>query len=66
VRVTVKTATAGVGYTLMYPLPFAPAVNDPFNVAFGCDHTQATCTGKFNNLTNFRGSPYVPPPQVAY
>ena len=66
VRATVKAAGAGVGYSLMYPLPFAPAPGDEFNVAFGCDHTQATCQGKFNNLTNFRGFPYVPPPQLAY
>ena len=50
----------------MYPLPFAPAPGDTFNVAFGCDHTQATCQSKFNNLVNFRGFPYVPPPQLAY
>jgi uncharacterized phage protein (TIGR02218 family) len=66
VRATVKVASAGVGYLLMYPLPFAPAPGDGFNVAFGCDHTQATCQGKFNNLINFRGFPYVPPPQLAY
>jgi uncharacterized phage protein (TIGR02218 family) len=66
IRATVKAAAAGSGYTLMYPLPFAPATGDTFNVAFGCDHTQATCQGKFNNLTNFRGFPYVPPPQLAY
>jgi len=47
-------------------LPFAPAEGDTFNVAFGCDHTQATCQSKFNNLINFRGFPYVPPPQLAY
>ena len=50
----------------MYPLPFAPATGDAFNVAFGCDHTQATCVAKFNNLPNFRGFPYVPPPQLAF
>ncbi len=66
IRATVKAAAAGSGYTLMYPLPFAPATGDTFNVAFGCDHTQATCQGKFNNLANFRGFPYVPPPQLAY
>lgn len=66
VRATVKAAAAGAGYQLMYPLPFAPAAGDTFNVAFGCDHTQATCQGKFNNLANFRGFPYVPPPQLAY
>jgi uncharacterized phage protein (TIGR02218 family) len=66
VRATVKAVVAGVGYYLMYPLPFAPAVGDEFNVAYGCDHTQATCQGKFNNLSNFRAFPYVPPPQLAY
>ena len=45
IRATVKAAAAGSGYTLMYPLPFAPATGDTFNVAFGCDHTQATCQG---------------------
>jgi uncharacterized phage protein (TIGR02218 family) len=66
VRATVRSVNAGVSYSLMYPLPFAPAVGDAFTVAFGCDHTQATCHRKFNNLDNFRGFPYVPPPQVAY
>ena len=64
-RATVKSVAVGVAYKLMYPLPFAPAPGDTFNVAFGCDHTQATCQGKFNNLQNFRGFPYVPPPQLA-
>jgi uncharacterized phage protein (TIGR02218 family) len=66
VRATIKSVGVGSGYNLMYPLPFAPATGDTFNVAFGCDHTQATCQGKFNNLINFRGFPYVPPPQLAY
>ena len=66
VRVTIKSVVAGALYNLMYPLPFAPATGDQFNVAFGCDHTQSTCAAKFNNLTNFRAFPYVPPPQLAY
>ena len=66
VRVTVKSVAVGSALNLMYPLPFAPAVGDAFTVAFGCDHTQATCQGTFNNLANFRGFPYVPPPQMAY
>jgi uncharacterized phage protein (TIGR02218 family) len=66
VRSTVRSVVAGSAYNLMYPLPFAPAVNDKFNVSFGCDHTQFTCQAKFNNLANFRGFPYVPPPQLAY
>jgi uncharacterized phage protein (TIGR02218 family) len=66
VRATVKSVVVGSAYNLMYPLPFAPTVGDAFNVAYGCDHTQGTCQGKFNNLPNFRGFPYVPPPQLAY
>jgi uncharacterized phage protein (TIGR02218 family) len=66
IRSTVKSVVPGVSYALMYPLPFGPATNDPFNVAFGCDHTQGTCISKFANLANFRGFPYVPPPQMAY
>ena len=50
----------------MYPLPSTPATGDAFTVAFGCDHTRGTCQGKFNNLVNFRGFPFVPPPQIAY
>jgi uncharacterized phage protein (TIGR02218 family) len=65
-RSTIKSVGLGFGYNLMYPLPFAPAIGDSFNVAFGCDHTQGTCQAKFNNLANFRGFPYVPPPQLAY
>lgn len=66
IRATVRSVNVGVSYSLMYPLPFAPSPGDAFTVAFGCDHTQATCQGKFNNLGNFRGFPYVPPPQLAY
>jgi uncharacterized phage protein (TIGR02218 family) len=66
VRATVKSVAAGVGFNLMYPLPFAPSPGDAFTVSAGCDHTQATCQGRFNNLPNFRGFPYVPPPELAY
>jgi hypothetical protein len=31
----------------------------------GCDKTTATCAGRFNNLANFRGYPFVPPPELA-
>jgi uncharacterized phage protein (TIGR02218 family) len=66
VRATVKSVVAGASLTLMYPLPAAAAVGDGFTVAFGCDHTRGTCQAKFNNLSNFRGFPFVPPPQIAY
>jgi uncharacterized phage protein (TIGR02218 family) len=51
---------AGVSLDLAYPLLNAPATGDAFTVYFGCDHTQFTCTNKFNDLANFRGFPYVP------
>jgi uncharacterized phage protein (TIGR02218 family) len=60
VSANVKSAIAGVSLSLSYPLLNAPSAGDAFTVYFGCDHTQATCTNKFNNLANFRGFPYVP------
>ena len=65
-RATVKSVEAGVGFNLVYPLPFSPSPGDAFTVYAGCDHTQGTCQGRFNNLANFRGFPYVPPPELAY
>lgn len=65
-RATVKMATAGVSLTLMYPLPSPPAAGDAFTAYAGCDHTLATCQARFSNAANFRGFPFVPPPQIAY
>lgn len=47
------------------PLPFAPNAGDTFTAFPGCDKTQATCSGKFTNLANFEGFPYVPAPETA-
>ncbi len=66
VRATVKSVVAGTSLSLMYPLPSPPATGDGFTVSFGCDHTRGTCQAKFANLSNFRGFPFVPPPQIAY
>jgi uncharacterized phage protein (TIGR02218 family) len=65
-RATVKSVVIGSALNLVYPLPFAPATGDAFTVYAGCDHTQATCVSRFNNGANFRGFPYVPPPELAY
>jgi uncharacterized phage protein (TIGR02218 family) len=65
VTATVGSVTAGTSLTLCYPLASAPAPGDGFTVYYGCDHTQGTCQSKFSNLANFRGFPYVPPPQMA-
>ena len=66
VRATTKGVIVGTSLLLIYPLPSAPATGDAFTAYFGCDHTPATCSARFNNLANFRGFPYVPPPQIAY
>ena len=60
---TIKAAASGA-LGLAYPLPNWPSIGDTFTAAQGCDHTQATCQSKFANLANFRGYPYVPPPQI--
>jgi uncharacterized phage protein (TIGR02218 family) len=65
VTATVGSAVAGTSLTLLYPLESIPATGDGFTVYYGCDHTPGTCQAKFNNLGNFRGFPYVPPPQMA-
>ena len=63
VTVSIKNATSS-SLVFSYPLPTAPAAGDSFIVAQGCDHTQSTCSGTYSNLSNYRGYPYVPPPQI--
>jgi uncharacterized phage protein (TIGR02218 family) len=65
VTATVGAAVNGSSLNLINPLQSVPAPGDGFTVYFGCDHTLTTCQSKFNNLVNFRGFPYVPPPQMA-
>jgi uncharacterized phage protein (TIGR02218 family) len=65
VRATVKSVVARTSLTLIYPLPSSPSTGDSFTVYAGCDHTRATCNSRFANLVNFRGFPFVPPPQIA-
>ena len=65
VTATVGSAVAGGSLSLLYGLESVPAAGDTFTVYFGCDHTPGTCNTKFDNLANFRGFPYVPPPQMA-
>jgi uncharacterized phage protein (TIGR02218 family) len=65
VTATVGSVAAGASLALLYPLESAPAPGDTFTVYYGCDHTPGTCQTKFGNLANFRGFPFVPPPQMA-
>lgn len=59
---TIRSYSPGV-ITLAMPLLTPCGVGNTFTAYAGCDRTQATCTGKFNNLVNFRGQPYVPVPE---
>jgi uncharacterized phage protein (TIGR02218 family) len=63
--VTATIKSAGSSWLqLAYPLPYAPAAGDVFSASYGCDRTMATCQSRFNNLSQFRGFPFVPPPQI--
>jgi len=63
--VKLHTAGAPASLALIAPLPAAPAPGDTFTVYPGCDKQQATCGGKFGNVLNFGGQPYVPQPETA-
>ena len=65
VTANVNAVVAGASLTLGYPLQSVPSPGDSFTIYYGCDHTTATCQSRFSNLGNFRGFPYVPPPQMA-
>lgn len=62
--VTAWDNTTGA-FAFGFPFYAAPGIGDSFTVTQGCDHQQATCSDKFNNLVNFRGFPYVPLPETA-
>lgn len=62
---SVKSYVGGV-ITLTYPLYAVPAQGDGVTAIAGCDKTRATCTNRFNNLSHFRGFPYVPDPSTQY
>jgi uncharacterized phage protein (TIGR02218 family) len=62
-RRTVKAYASGQ-FWFALPLPHVPTVGEIFTVYPGCDKTQATCQGKFNNLHRFRGFPYIPIPET--
>lgn len=48
------------------PFPAAIGIGDTFSIYPGCNHLQATCTTKFNNLIHFKATPYVPVPETLY
>ncbi len=52
--------------TLALPMPYPVAVGDEFTISAGCDRSMGTCIGRFNNIVNFRGEPYVPGTDTIY
>jgi len=55
---------AGGAVTLNLGVPTVPSVGDTFTIYPGCDKQQSTCSGKFANLINFGGMPFVPTPET--
>lgn len=58
-------ASGSDAITLDRPTMLPVAAGDTFTIAAGCDKTQATCSGRFNNLANFGGQPNVPAAETA-
>lgn len=58
-------SSAGNTLALLAPMPFAVSPGDLLTVYPGCDKTDTTCQTKFNNLLNFGGFKYIPPPETA-
>jgi uncharacterized phage protein (TIGR02218 family) len=59
--IEVKSWTAATGrLELFLPMGYAIQVGDTFSVYPGCDKRLETCLGRFGNVVNFRGEPYVP------
>jgi uncharacterized phage protein (TIGR02218 family) len=63
---SVRSWVAPNTITLMTPFPMPPAAGDTFVITPGCDGSLGVhgCP-KFDNLANFRGFPFVPPPSTA-
>ena len=59
VTANVKSSSS-TGFQLSYPLDAIPAAGDAFTIYQGCDHTQATCKNKFNNLAKLSWVPLYP------
>ncbi len=50
----------GAAVTLRVPPRFAVAAGGLVELIEGCDKSLATCAGRFANVANFRGEPYLP------
>lgn len=56
-----RVVSAGAsGLVLDRPLDRPPAPGTRARLTQGCDHTLATCAGRFGNSASFRGEPFLP------
>lgn len=55
----IKAFAAGQ-FTLQLPMPYEIQIGDTYTAVAGCQKRIGDCIGKFNNVVNFRGEPYVP------
>lgn len=62
---TIRTNVSDGTFEIVNPLPVKPAAGDTFTAYWGCDRTSTTCSGKFNNLANFKGVEFTPSPETA-
>jgi uncharacterized phage protein (TIGR02218 family) len=56
---------SGSMFSLKRAFSYPVQVGDVFDLLPGCDHTVNTCNNVFNNLLNYGGFPYIPPPELA-
>jgi uncharacterized phage protein (TIGR02218 family) len=50
----------GTTLGLFLPMPETPAAGDTFTIEPGCAKTTSDCQGKFSNIVNFQGEPFIP------
>ncbi len=62
VQMGIKDSSGSI-ISLVGPLPLA--ASGDVTLMPGCDKTQATCNGKYNNLARFKGFPWIPQPETA-
>ena len=59
--IEVKAWTQAAGQIeLFLPMGYGIEIGDAFRIHPGCDKRLDTCIGRFANVLNFRGEPYVP------
>ena len=60
---TIQSQPSGTSVKVTAPLPSAPALGVDLELTPGCNKSRSVCQSTFNNLTRFRGFPWVPPPE---